>query len=129
MPDPVLPDEEALLASFLRGHSLLTPLHGGRVGTDLSGTYPAVRVAALGGPAGVHGTGAPRVQIECWADTREQAGDLARACAAALPDMQGRYAAGVVRGARAEGIPFPQPDETTSRERFILQAVLLVQPL
>lgn len=127
--DPVLPDVEALLCTALRVHPALLALHGGRVGVRLYGSFPAVRVAATGGPQQpVTATGTPTLQVECWADDRrEQATDLARTVVAACPDLPS-YAPGLL-AVTPTGEPFPAPDQTTGRERFIVQVVCVVQPV
>lgn len=131
----ILPDAEALLVAALRARSSVASLCGGRVGTRLSGVYPAVRVTLIGGASrAVVNTGRPELQVECWGNGPDgvaevQASDLARAVEAALPTLVGVYGPGVIAGAATSGGVLHSPDGSTGRERYIVQASLVTQPV
>lgn len=132
----LLPDAEALLIAALKAQTSVSSLCGGRVGTRLSGTYPAIRVTLLGGPARVvENTAQPELQVECWGngaggDAETQASDLARNVEAAVLVLRGTYGPGTITGAWTVGLILHAPDASTSlvRERYIVTVGLTVQP-
>jgi hypothetical protein len=63
---PQLPDAEAALVGFLAAHSVLAPLHGGRVGTELQSDLACLQVTALGGPQPWPWESAPEFAISSW---------------------------------------------------------------
>lgn len=129
----LLPDAEALLIAALKARPEVVALCGGRVGTRLSGTYPAIRVTTLGGGDAVTDTGTPNVQVECWGNgtdstAEHQASDMARTVHAAAGGLAGTYAPGRVVGSWTFGLPLHSPDPTTFRERYIVTVGLTMQP-
>lgn len=128
MPDPLLPSPEVLLGGFLRAHPALSPLHGGRVGTRLSGVYPAIRLARLGSPARERWEDRPTVQVECWADEQAHADLLARTVVAVMPEVLGAHAGGVVSGWEITLGPLWSPDPTTGRARYLVDLQLQIHP-
>lgn len=120
----VLPDLDAALVSFLTGHASLTPLHGGRVGTTISGTLTQIRIANLGGPDTWPWEANHEFQVECWGGTQGQANTLARTVCAVIYDMRGPITDGHVTIAKPTLRPFWSPDLSTARPRYIVQISL-----
>lgn len=118
----------------LRAQVPVSSLVGNRIGTRLSGVYPAIRVTLVGGPPRrVENTAVPDLQVECWgpgADGPSEAvaSNAALAVEAAVSKLPGVYTAGTICGASTSGFIFHSPDGTTSRERYIVTVSLLVQP-
>lgn len=129
----VLPDAEALLIQALKATPEVSILCAGRIGTRLSGTFPAVRVTLLGGPPRpVTGTGSPNLQVECWGNgtdsaAEHQALDLARAVEAAVESLPGVYTSGRIVAAWSLSDLIHSPDSGTSRERYLAQVGLVTQ--
>jgi hypothetical protein len=129
----LLPDAEALLIAALKAQPSVTALCGGRVGTRLSGTYPAIRVTTLGGGESVADTGSPDLQVECWGDgtgsaAETQASDLARTVHSVGGSLRGVFGPGTVVGSWTYGLPLHSPDPTTARERYIVTVGITLQP-
>ena len=126
MPLTLLPSAEAVLVAWLKAHPDLTPLHGGRVGTKLNATLPAVRVARVGGTPEEPWLDLPLVQVEAWAADQTAADTLARSIIAAMPDVRGA-AAGKVRTFAYESGPFWAPDDPqiSTNARYIVTVRLL----
>jgi hypothetical protein len=116
----VLPDVDLAVINFLAGHAALTPYHGGRVGTSLTGTATAIRVANLGGPDTQPWEVDTEFQIECWGGSQQQSGDLARTVCSAIYDMRGPITNGHVIIAKPTLRPLWQPDQN-GRPRYIVQ--------
>ncbi len=129
MPATLLPSAEVAFVAWLKAQTSLTAIHGGRVGTRLNATLPAIRVTRVGNaPVEVWQDDAS-LQVECWAADQGTADLLARSVVAALPDIRnttvtgGRiYAYTITAG------PYWQPDDPTlsSSARYILQVSLLI---
>jgi hypothetical protein len=129
----ILPDAEALLIAALKSQPAVTNLCGGRIGTRLSGTYPAIRITTLGGGESVTDTGSPDLQVECWGDgtgsaAETQASDLARTVHSVGGNLRGMYGPGTVVGSWTYGLPLHSPDPGTSRERYIVTVGITCQP-
>ena len=103
----LLPDVEALLVAFLKGHPDVTALCHGRVYTDLPAkpTWPAVRLWRLSGDVPHRQyLGRPHVQVEAWGadlahrgQTRELAATVQAALVDDLPGLHPLAAVGEVR--------------------------------
>lgn len=128
----MIPDPEALLVAALRARSLLWSC-GSRIGTRLSGTYPAIRIALVGGPdRPAVGTGRHVLQVECWGNgstpaDETAAADLARAVEDVSASLAGEYAPGRIVASWRDGGIFHAADSTTNRERYIFQVGILTQ--
>lgn len=84
------PDIEAAIAAHLRT-AAITGL-GERVYSELPATpvYPLATIARIGGiPAVRQRLDAPNIQIDVWADTKDQAFDLAAICRAEILALEG----------------------------------------
>jgi len=127
---PQLPDAEAALVSFLAAHSVLAPLHGGRVGTELQEpTLPCLQVTALGGPQPWPWEAVPEFQISSWGGTKGQANALDRTVRSAIYELNGV----AVTGGRVNGIGIRlaglwSPAEDTNRPRYRSDVALDVYP-
>lgn len=126
--DALLPDAEKLLGGFLREHADLVPLHGGRVSTSLGKDFPAIRLTRISGLPLHPWEDSPVVQVECWAETRGAANDLARHTLAALGDIIGAYPQGRVGGHEIAGAIIPFQDDQTLRHKFQFDVRLLTYP-
>jgi hypothetical protein len=104
---PKLPSAEALVVSWLKSRPALTTIHGGRVGTRLKTTLPAIRVQRIGGAVVNDWEDHPVVQIECWAADEDTADDLSRTVVAELPTARG----GQVKTYEIESGPYMVPDD------------------
>lgn len=128
----LLPDLDQALVDFLEAHAALTPLHGGRVGTQLQSELASIRIASLGGTQPWPWEGTSEHQIECWG-SRTPAGEaesalLARTVCAAIYDIRGPVTGGYVTGVAVTLRPLWSPDETTGRARRIVQIQLTANP-
>lgn len=126
----LMPDTDAALVGFLAAHPVLSPLHGGRVGTSLSGSAPALRVAGLGGrrDGARPWDSSVEYQVEAWGGSQADAALLARSVCAAVYEMTGPVTGGHVWSAYPTLEPLWSPDESTGRPRYIVQVVLNITP-
>jgi hypothetical protein len=131
----VLPDPEGLLISAMSSVPAIAGPVDGRISTRLAGQAAAYRVTLVGGierPA--VNTGQPEFQIEAWgggktpADERT-AWNMAAAVEANIAQLVGVYPTGRVVSAYTFGFIIHSVDQTTSRERYLLQVGLFIQPL
>lgn len=126
---PQLPDAEAALVGFLAAHSVLAPLHGGRVGTELQSDLACLQVTALGGPQPWPWESAPEFQISSWGGTKAEANNLDRAVRSAVFELLGTAITGgrVVSVAnRLAGLWSPAED--TNRPRYRSDFALTIYP-
>jgi hypothetical protein len=132
---PQLPDAEAALVAFLAAHSVLAPLHGGRVATELQSDLACLQVTALGGPQPWPWESTPEFQISSWgpgdgsATAKSAASALNRAVCAAVFELLGAAVTGgrVVSVAnRLAGLWSPADD--TGRPRYRSDVSLTVMP-
>jgi hypothetical protein len=84
----LLPSAAALTVAWLKANVDLAPIHGGRVGTKLNATLPAIRVQRVAGSPPEPWRDEPVMQIECWAADEGTADLLARTVIAALPTIR-----------------------------------------
>ena len=139
--DALLPDAEALFIAWVLAHPALASLHGGRVGPELTGSEPALRVSGTSRPTR-EWEDSPELYVECWGGSEEQARSatppttsraqakkLARTLVAAVPGMNGRHPRGAVRGAWVSLGPLGQHDQTSGRARYLVQVRWLSYPL
>ncbi len=126
----LLPSAPAVLVAWLKQDPDLAAIHGGRVGTKLASTLPAIRVQRVGGsPDEYDGTDEPDMQVECWAADDVTAERFVRTLIAALPTLRHR----TVTGGRAYTYtitsgPMFAPDDPSlsSNVRYILTLSLLL---
>ena len=131
MPTPRVPDVLELLRLYLLAQPAVTAIVGDRIALSLSGTYPAIRYALIGGPRGEAWEYLPTLQVECWGDVDgdEQALRLALVVRDALEDLRGWLpdgpaSRGYVAGAEVTGEPFASADPKTGRARYLVQVQL-----
>lgn len=125
----LLPDMDQELIDFLTAHASLTPLHGGRVGTELRTDLTCLQVTNLGGSVSWPWEATTEYAISAWGGTRGQANLLVRTVVAAVFDLTGT----AVDGGRVTGVAVPlaplwQPDEETARPRYRTDVSLAVMP-
>ena len=124
-----LPDVEAELVAFLAAHASLTPLHGGRVGTELQSDLVCLQVTALGGPQPWPWEAAPEFAISSWGGTKAEANLLDRTVRAVVFDLNGQ----AVTGGRVTGVGMRlsglwTPAEDTNRPRYRSDIALTILP-
>jgi hypothetical protein len=129
MPYALLPDMDQELVDFLTSHASLSPLHGGRVSTELQSDLVCLQVTNLGGSQSWPWEATAEFQIAAWGGTQPQANTLIRTVVAAIYDMTGA----AVDGGRVVGVdvrlaPLWQPDEQTARPRYLMHCGLTVMP-
>jgi len=128
MPSALLPDAEVLMVDFLATHPNLTALVGERVGTGLDNDLPAIRVTRMGRAPTATWEDVPELQLECWAETQNEASVLARTVVSVLPDVVGEHAEGAVRGWAITLGPLWSPDPDTDLARYLVDVSLLTYP-
>lgn len=129
-----LPDVEAELIAFLTTHASLTPLHGGRVGTELQSDQACLQVTALGGPQDWPWEATPELAISSWGSRdattgKAEAGQLDRTVRAVIFDLHGQAIAGgrvISVAIRLGGLWSPAED--TGRARMRSDIALTVMP-
>lgn len=123
----LLPSAAKVTVAWLKGNADLAALHGGRVGTKLNATLPAIRVQRIGGSPDEVWEDSPLLQIECWAADEGAADDLARSVVAALPTIRGAAPGGRVYTYAVESGPYWAPDDPqlSNNSRYILTVRLL----
>lgn len=124
-----LPDMEAELVTFLAAHASLTPLHGGRVGTELQSDLVCLQVTALGGQQPWPWEAAPEFAISSWGGTKAEASLLDRTVRAVVFDLNGQ----AVTGGRVTGVGMRlsglwSPAEDTDRPRYRSDIALTILP-
>jgi hypothetical protein len=128
MANALLPDAEVLVIGFLASHPDLNPLISDRVGTDLDARLPAIRVTRLSRPPRQDWEDNPELQIDCWAETQEEASVLARTVVSVLPDIVGVHVEGAVRSYEVILGPFWSPDPDANYARYLVDAAFLTYP-
>lgn len=124
----LLPSAPVLTIAWLKAQTDLAAIHGGRVGTKLNATLPALRVQRIGGSSPDPYQDEPVMQFECWAADEATADLLARTLVAALPTIRGlTLPSGRVYTYEIESGPFWLPDDPqlSSNDRYILTVRLL----
>lgn len=129
----LLPDMEQELVTWLTANASLTPLHGGRVSTELPTDLACLQVTALGGTQPWPWEASVEFAISAWGGTgtsaKADANLLARTVAAAAYELVGT----AVTGGRVVGVdvrlaPLWSPDEDTARPRYRTDIALIVMP-
>jgi hypothetical protein len=131
----VVPDVEAVIGDYLRGHADIQALDARIAGrTPSSQRLPWVRVTQLDGTdvSGVEHLIDFLVQFDCYAGKdamddhvgQAEASLLARTVRAVLKAAKGHTLGGaVITNVRFQGMPrIPDPDFEPARERFVLTA-------
>ena len=125
----LLPSAPKQVIRWAEAQSDLLALHGGRVGTKLSSTLPAIRVQRIGGSIPDTWDDRPLIQVECWGATEGDADTLARTFVGALPQFRGTLADGKVWAAAVESFFWaPDDPQLSSNSRYILTVRLLTTP-
>jgi hypothetical protein len=123
----LLPSAAAVTVAALKSSTDLNAVTGGRVGTRLNATLPAVRVQRVAGTSPDPWQDQPVMQLDCWGAKEEDADLLARTLVAVLPTLHGTFANGKLWSYEIESGPFWSPDDPTlsSNARYILTVRLL----
>jgi hypothetical protein len=125
-------DAELLTVNYLRARTEISALVSTRVTTELppAPTFPALVVSRIGGISDYPGwIDVGRLQFDAWGTTKATASALARTALAALREMPGSHALGVVtRVAQDLGLTWA-PDETTDQPRYLFGCVVHLHPL
>lgn len=126
----LLPSAEVASVSWAKAQTDLAAIHGGRVGTKLNATLPAIRVQRVGGSPVDPWEDRPLVQWECWAADQGAADLLVRTLVAALPLFKGTFAGGRVYTFAVESGPFWSPDDPalSQNARYIITTRLVTTP-
>jgi hypothetical protein len=127
----LLPSAPGVFIAWCKTNTDLAAVHGGRVGTKLNATLPAVRVTRIGGtPDQESWQDTPELQIECWATEDPAAELLSRQVVAALPTLRGPAAYGRVYTFQVTSGPYWAPDdpELSTSARYIFTVQLLTTP-
>jgi hypothetical protein len=125
-------DIEAALVEFLSADPDLTGLHEG-VSTQLPAgvVLPRIRLNRAGGVLSPEGwLDQPRVAIDCWADTKDEAWTLASTCLPVLLTRLagGTFEGGVITGVRQElGLTWA-PDPDTDKPRYTFTVIITTHP-
>ena len=125
----LLPSAEQVMVTWAKAHTALAAIHGGRVGTRLNATLPAVRLSRIGDAPPEPWQDAASVQVECWAADQADADELARTFVAALPDIRNTaVAGGRIWTYTVTSGPFWSPDDPSlsNNARYILTCSLLI---
>lgn len=133
MPLSVLPDAELLAVGYLRGQAEVAAIVGTRVYTELPAApvFPLLTLHRFGGvPTVPRRLDAARVQVEAWAETKFAARALAATAQAALFEMVGTFASGVVTGVSYDlGLTWsPDTDVEPPRPRYIFGVIVHAHP-
>lgn len=129
MPLRVLPDAELLVVNYLRDIDELTNLYVD-IHTRLPETpaLPVVRVLRVGGtPTVRRHLDVARLQVDTWADTKQQAHTVARLVQAALHDLPGAHEEGVVT-AVDDGVFRWAPDDDTGWAGYQADYLVYLHP-
>lgn len=124
----LLPSAPALTVAWLKTQTDLAAIHGGRVGTKLNATLPAIRVQRIGGMSPDVYEDQPLMQFECWAADEGTADRLVRTLVAALPSFRdATNADGKVWTYSIESGPLWMPDDPqlSTNARYLLTARLI----
>jgi hypothetical protein len=120
---------EQELVTFLAAHASLTPLHGGRVSTELRTDLACLQVTALGGTQPWPWEATVEFAVSAWGGDKAAANLLARTVASATYDLVGQdVTGGHVTGADVRLAPLWSPDEDTNRPRYRVDLSFTVMP-
>lgn len=127
-------DAELLVITYLRAHSDVQAALGGQyVSSALPAepSWPWVTVQRIGG-AGFGPRGwldVARLQVDAWADTKQNARSAAANILAALWDLPGVHTEGVVTGVEQDlGFRW-EPDPETNQPRYLFGVAVYLHPL
>ncbi len=124
----LLPSSEQVFIAWAKTVAALNTITGGRVGTKLNATLPAIRVNRVGGTATEPWQDTPQLQVECWAVDQATADLLARTVISSLTGVRIPVAGGVIHSYSVSGGPFWSPDDPnlSQNARYILTIDLLI---
>lgn len=121
-------DVELLVVTYLAAHTDIDA----PVSTALpkTPTFPHLTVFRVGGIAGYPGwLGVAHLQVDAWGTTKAGASLLARTALAALREMPGVHAGGVVTAVEQNlGLTW-SPDELSNQSRYVFGVAVHVHPI
>lgn len=129
-----LVDLEALVVAHLLDDAAVAAIAGDNVLTELDANFamPTLQVTRFPGVFTDPDTARlerGRIQVQAWADTKEEAYDLAAAAAVslkALPDVA--HALGVITAAQWEQGPWWNPDPEQDQPRYMMTLAVYAHP-
>ena len=114
---------------WLADSTTITDMVGTRIGHQLGGTSPAIRLTDIGpadrGPAGVM----RRIQVECWDTDYRVTEALAAAVENHLDAARGTWGQAYCAGGEVLSGPFANPDETSEKHRHQIDVGLWLYPV
>lgn len=130
----ILPDVEGIAIAYLTAQAELDVYVDGRVYAHVpeNPTYPFVTVVRIGGRPRPqpHWIDQAHLQVIAWSeDSRSEAFDACATALAALHELPGITALGIVTGVEDVLGPRPLPDPETSNPRFIAEVLVTAHPL
>jgi len=126
----VLPDAELLTVTWLAGIDEIADPYAAAIGTEIpvAPTLPIIRVLRIGGsPAVRQHLDVARLQIDVWADSKQEAHDLARLVQAAIHEMGGVHDEGVVTAVE-DGVFHWNPDDATGWAGYSADYLIYLHP-
>jgi hypothetical protein len=126
-------DVERALVAFLQDDPDLEVLHNGRVSTEMpkDAVMPRLRISRIGGVPDADGwIDRPRIAIEAWGSSKEEAWELASTSLAVLQFRlpAAPLAEGVVTDVRADTGLAWAPDAETDLARYTFAVSLTAHP-
>lgn len=125
----LLPSAEQVFVAWAKAHADLNALEGGRVGTKLNATLPAIRVTRIGNAPPEPFEDDASLQVECWAVDQGAADTLARSVVAALPSIRNTsVSGGRVWTYTITSGPYWAPDDPSlsNNARYVMTVDLLI---
>lgn len=119
------------MVAWAKAQTDIAALTGGRVGTRLNATLPAIRLQRVGLAPPEPWQDDASIQVECWALDQATADLLARTVVAALPSIRNTtVTGGRVYSYQITSGPFWSPDDPalSTNARYILTVDLLTTP-
>lgn len=110
----MLPDVELALVPWAQ--STLSVTACTRLPANLTEVLPVIRINVVGG-TGDRFSADPRVDVDVYAATYEEARDLAAAVHDSLVLLRGAVGDLVIRGVRVDGLPAERPYDNTTLSR------------
>jgi len=128
MPDAKMPRALKVVNEWLKAQAAVTDLAGKRISHKLDAQLPAIRLTNVGPIERGPEEALQRIQVECWAETYDDAEDLANVVVSVLPEARGEWPAGYCAGGGVESGPFDSPDPESEKYRQQLDLALWLYP-
>lgn len=128
MADLLMPRPLAVANEWLKAQEAVTAICGKRISPMLIATLPAIRLTNVGTIERGPEEALQRIQVECWADTYDEAELLALTVVSVIPEARGQWAAGYCAGGAVESGPFDSPAPESEKYRQQLDVALQLFP-